>query len=70
MMLLGFPGGLNGKESACYTGDPGLIPGWGRSSGGGNSNPLQYSWLGHPMDRGAWWAIVRGVAKSPTRLSD
>ena len=49
---LGFPGGSAGKESACNAGDP--IPGWGRSPGEGNGNPLQYSYLGNPMDRGAW----------------
>ena len=51
------------------TGDVGLIPGSGRSPGGANSNPLQYSCLENPMDRGAWWATVHGVAKSGTRLS-
>ena len=50
--------------------DVGLISGWRRSPGEGNRNPLQYSCLGHPMDRGAWRAIVYGVAKSWTRLSD
>ena len=50
-------------------GDVGSIPGSGRSSGEGNGNPLQYSCLGNPMDRGAWWAAVHGVAKSRTRLS-
>ena len=48
----------------------GLVPGSGRSSGGGNGNPLQYSCLDNPMDRGAWRAIVHGVAESQTRLSD
>ena len=43
--------------------DVGSIPGSGKSPGGGNSNPLQYSCLGNPMDRGAWWATVHGVAK-------
>ena len=62
--LGGFPGGSDSKESACNAGDPGLIPGSGRSPGGGNGNPLQYSCLGNPMDRRAWWAVVRGVAKS------
>ena len=47
----------------------GLIPGLGRSRGGGNGNPLQYSCLGDPMDRGAWWSTVCGVTKSQTRLS-
>ena len=51
------PGGLDGKESACDAGDPGLIPGWGRIPGEGNGNPLQYSCLENPMDRGAWWAL-------------
>ena len=50
--------------------DVGLIPGWGRSPGEGNRNPLQYSCLGHPMDRGAWRSTVHGVAKSWTRLRD
>ena len=48
------------------TRDSDLIPGLGRSPGEGNDNPLQYSCLGNPMDRGAWWGIVRGVAKSRT----
>ena len=48
----------------------GSIPGWGRSSGEGNGNPLQYSCLENPMDRGAWWATVHGVSKSWTRLND
>ena len=56
--------------SACNAGDPGSIPGLGRSPGEGNGNPLQYSCLENPMDRGAWWATVHGVAKSRTRLSD
>ena len=50
---LGFPGSLAGKESTCNAGDPGLIAGWGRCPGEGNSCPLQYSSLGNPMDRGA-----------------
>ena len=49
-----FPGGLEGKVSACDAGDPGLIPGSGRSPGEENGNPLQYSCLENPMDRGAW----------------
>ena len=65
-----FPDGSDGKESACNAEDLGSIPGLGRSPGGGNGNPLQYSCLGNPMDRGAWWAIVHGVEKSPTRLSN
>ena len=67
---LGFPGGSDGKASAYNAGDPGSIPGLGRSSGEGNGNPLQYSCLENPMDRGPWWAIVHGVTKSRTRLSD
>ena len=54
------------KESACTAGDVGSIPGWGRSPGEGNDNPLQYSCLENPMDKGAWWATVHGVTKSQT----
>ena len=54
------------KASACNAGDPGLIPGSGRSPGEGNGNPLQYSCLENPMGGGAWWAAVHGVAKSRT----
>ena len=64
--LLGFPGVSDGKESACNAGDLGLIPGLGRSPGEGNGNPLQYSCLENPTDRGAWQATVRGVAESDT----
>ena len=60
----------DGKESTCDSGDLGSIPGSGRSPGEGNGNPLQYSCLGNPMDRGAWWATVHGVMKSQTWLSD
>ena len=67
---LGFPGGSDGNGSACNAGDPGSIPGLGRSLGGGHGCPLQYSCLANPMDRGAWWAKVHGVAKCQTRLSD
>ena len=66
----GFPGSLDGKVSAYNAGDLGSIPGSGRSPGEGNGNPLQYSHLENPMDRGAWWATVHGAAKSRTRLSD
>ena len=52
-----------GKESACNAGDLGSIPGSGRSPGEGNSNPLQYSGLENPMDRGAWQATVHGVTR-------
>ena len=68
--LLGFPGGSEVKTSACNAGDLGSIPGWGRSPGEGNDNPLQYSCLENPMDGGTWWATVHGVAKSRTQLSD
>ena len=62
---MGFPGGSEVKASACNAGDLGSIPGWGRSPGEGNGNPLQYSCLKNPMDGGAWW-----VTKSRTQLSD
>ena len=65
-----FPSGSDGKESTCNAGDPCLIPGLGRSPGEGKGNPLQYSCLGNPMDRGAWWATVHGVVKSWTQLND
>ena len=58
-----FVGGSDGKESACNAGDPGSIPGLGRSPEEGNGNPLQYSCLENSMDKGAWWATVHGVAK-------
>ena len=60
---LGFPHSSFGKESVCNAGDPGSIPGSGRSPGEGNGNPLQYSCLENPMDRGAWQATVLGVAR-------
>jgi len=69
----GFPGGTVVKNLPANAGDSrdwGLIPGSGRSPGRGNVNPLQYSCLGNPMNRGAWWAAVHGVAKSQTRLRD
>ena len=65
-----FPGGSEVKVSACNVGDLGSIPGSGRSPGEGNGNPLQYSCLENPIDGGAWWATVHGVAKSRTGLSD
>ena len=65
-----FPGGSEVKASACNEGDLGSIPGLGRSPGEGNGYPLQYSCLENPMDRGAWWATVHGVAKSRIQLSD
>ena len=63
MPARGFPGSSNGKESACNAGDLGSIPGLGRSPGEGNGNPLQYLCLENPTDRGAWLAIVHGVAE-------
>ena len=63
---LGFPGGSDGKESACNAEDAGSIPGLERSAGEVNGNPVQYSYLKNSMDRGAWWAKVHGVAKSQT----
>ena len=65
-----FPGSSDGKEYACNAGDWRSIPGSGRSPREGNDTPLQYSCLGNPMDRGAWWAIVHGVTKSWTGPSD
>ena len=62
--LSGFPGSSGVKAAACNVGDPGLIPRLGRSPGEGNGNPLQYSFLENPMDGGAWWATVHGVAKT------
>ena len=61
---IGFPGGSDGKESACKAGDLGSIPGSGRSPGEGNGYPVQYACLENPMDRGAWQATVHGVARS------
>ena len=58
-----FPGGSVVKNLPANAGYLGLIPGSGRSLGGGNGNPRQYSCLENPMDRGAWWATVHGVAK-------
>ena len=64
MVRSGFPGDANGKESACNVGDMDLIPGWPRSPGEGNGNPLQYSCLGNGMDRGTWRATVHVAAES------
>ena len=61
--------GSDGKESAYDSGDPGLIPGWGRSDGEGYGNPLQYSHLENSRDRGAWQATIHGVSKSWTQLT-
>ena len=60
---LGFPGGSDGKESACSAGDPGLISGLAISPGEGNGYPLQYSCLENLMVRGAWWGKVHGVTE-------
>ena len=68
-IYLGFPGGASSSESACQfrrREDESWIPESGRSPGEGNGSPLQYSCLENSMDRGAWWAIVRGIAKSQT----
>ena len=69
-VLLSQFGGSEDKISAHHVGDPGSIPGLGRSTGEGNGNPLQYSCLENPMDRGVWRATVHGVAKSRTQLSE
>ena len=68
-ILASFPGGSEVKVPASNEGDSGSIPGLGRSPGEGNGSPLQYSCLENPMDGGAWWATVCGVAKSRTGLS-
>ena len=68
--FLGFPGGLDGKESACHAGDRGSIHELRRSPREGTSNPLQCSCLENSMDTRVWWATVHGVAKSRIRLSD
>ena len=60
----GFPDSSDSKESARNAGDPGSIPGWGRSPGGGNGKTIQYSCLENSMDRRAWWTTVHRVAKS------
>ena len=67
---MGFPGSSDSKQSAFNEGDLSSIPGSGRSPDEGNGNPLQYSCLGNLMDRGAYRAIIHGVTKSRTRLSD
>ena len=69
-ILLGLPWWLSGKEPATNAGNAGLIPGTERASGKEKGNPLQYSCLENPMDRGAWWAIVHRVTKSQMRFGD
>ena len=73
LLIVGFPGGSVVKNPPADTGDAGdagLIPGLGRSLGGGNGKPLQYSCMKNPKDRGAWQITVHGFAKSQTQLSD
>ena len=70
LCTLGFPGGLDAKEFACNAGGLGSVPGLGGSLAEEYGNPLQYSCLENPMDRGAWWATVHGVTTRQTRLSD
>ena len=68
-----YPGGASGKEPPANAGDirdAGLIPGSGRSPGGGHGNTLQYSCLENPKDRGAWWVTVHRVPKSWTQLKE
>ena len=69
-MITGFQSGSNGKESTCYAGDLGSIPGLGRFPGEANSYPLQCSGLENSMDRGAWQVTIHGVTKSWTQLSN
>ena len=69
MHKMSFHGGSHGKESACYARGPCLISGLGRFPGERKDNPLQYSCLRNPMNRGVWWATVHGVAKSQIQLS-
>ena len=69
-LMYSLTGDSDGKEFACNAGDLGSIPGLGRSPGGGHGNPLQYSCLENPMDRGAWRATVCGVTECRTQLSD
>jgi len=62
-MYMGFPGGSVVKNPRANAGDAGWIPGSGRSPGEGNGNPLQYSCLGNPMNRGAWRAVAHGITR-------
>ena len=68
--VFGLPWWLSGKETTCNVGNEDSIPWLGISPGEGNGNPLQYSCLENPMDRGAWWATVHGITKNRTRLSN
>ena len=68
--ITGIPGSSVEKKPPASEGDAGLIPGLGRSPGEGNGNPLRYSCLGNPKDRGAWRTTIHGVAKSRTQLSN
>ena len=68
LLFRGFPGGSDGKESACNAGDPGLILGLGRSPGEENGYPLRYSCLENSMGGGAWWATVHGVAEESGKI--
>ena len=68
LLSMGFPGGSDGKDSACSVGELGLIPGLGRSPGEENSLPLQYFCMENPMDRRAWQATVHGAAKMTLNL--
>ena len=70
MELENFPGGSAIKNLPVNAGDTGSTPGWGKSPGERNGNPLLYSCLENPMDREAWWATVHGVAKNQTQLSN
>ena len=67
-VMQGLPWQLGGEESTCNAGNAGLVSGSGRSPGEENGNPLQYSCLGNPMERGAWWATVLGLQESDTTL--
>ena len=69
LFMVGFPVDADGKDSACNARDGHSIPGSARSPGGGHGNPLQYSYLESPMDRGAWWATVHVVTKNRTQLT-
>ena len=70
MMWTVLPGGSVVRNLPASAGDVSLIPGLGRCPGKGNDNPLQYSWLENPMDRGAWQATVHGVTMCQTQLSE